>query len=258
MEQTQNSARTCTTLIVLLLLLTSIELDAKQKRFVIGVEEVSYYPLYDFSAKDYDRPSFSKELLVRFFEHHNYQYDFLVLPIKRFNEWYSGKEVDFKFPDSARWYASDKKQLDITFSKPVIELMSGTYMLKSQDNTQRKQVKTLATILGFYSSLWVNDVTKGKVEIIEESSPMNVVKQVLYGDRVATNINGNVIRHHLARLNKAGALVLNRAIRHELYAYHLSSINHPEIIAQFNDFLTLKPTLVSELKAKYKIQDERL
>ena len=258
MQQTENPAQIYRILLVLLLLLTSVNAAAKQKRFVIGVEEVSYYPLYDFSAADTDRPSFSKELLVRFFEHYNYQYDFLVLPIKRFNEWYVEQEVDFKFPDSARWHASDKTKLNITFSKPVIELMSGSYMLKSQAKTQRQQVKTLSTILGFYPSLWFKEIANGSIRIVEQPSPMSVVKHVLYGEDVATNINGNVIRHNLARLNKSGALVLNRTIDHELYAYHMSSINYPEIIAQFNDFLTLKPKLISELKAKYNIQDESL
>ncbi len=68
------------------------------KEFIIGVEDVSYYPLYDFSSTDTNRPSFSKDLLSTFFEQHNYSYRFVALPIKRFNKWYEENGIDFKFP----------------------------------------------------------------------------------------------------------------------------------------------------------------
>ena len=91
------------------------------EEFIIGVEEVSYYPLYDFAANNTNRPSFTKDLLTTFFEQHNYPYRFMALPIKRFNKWYEEKGIDFKFPDNVRWREDKRNKLNITFSESVVK-----------------------------------------------------------------------------------------------------------------------------------------
>jgi polar amino acid transport system substrate-binding protein len=236
----------------------NFKVDGAEKKFIIGVEGVSYYPLFDFTASDVTRPSFAKELLSVFFDFYDYQYDFLVLPIKRFDKWYMAQAIDFKFPDNARWRSQAKDKLDVIYSEPILQLTSGSYMLKSKQGFKRDKVKILATIFGFYPTLWVEEIAQGKLKLWEQSSPMSVVKHVLHGHADATNINSNVIRHNLAKLNQSQALVLNKSIKYEKYAYHLSSIKHPEVIGQFNAFVARNAGLIKDLKSKYKIIDEPL
>jgi len=78
----------------------------------------------------------------------------------------------------------------------------------------------------------------------------------LYGNVDATNIDYNVIRHNLKRLGKPKAIILNTNIHHEEYSFHLSSIKHPKIIKQFDDFLQNNPQLLQQLKEKYSIIDD--
>jgi len=226
------------------------------KEFIIGVEEVSYYPLYDFSANDTSRPSFSKDLLTAFFEEYNYSYRFVALPIKRFNQWYVEKGIDFKFPDNVRWRNDKQNKLNITFSQSVIKLMAGSYVLKSNKNYQRADVKKLGTIFGFVPTMWFDKLDSKELRLIEENTPFAVIKHLLHGNVDATNIDSNVIRHNLKRLNKPEAIVLNTNIKHEVYSYHLSSIQHPEIIKQFNGFLQNNAELVQQLKEKYDIVEK--
>ncbi|WDE06607.1 hypothetical protein SG34_006765 [Thalassomonas viridans] len=225
------------------------------KTFIIGVEDVSYYPIYDFSSTRGHQPSFTKELLSTFFDTHKYSYRFIALPIKRFNQWYIDEGIDFKFPDNVRWQQETDKGLDITFSDPVLTLMSGVYMLKSRLPMQRDEVKSLGTILGFQPTLWLDKVNAKEVTLQEESSPLSIVKHLLHGNIDATNIDGNVIRHNLASLKRSGELVLNKAIHHETYAYHFSTIKYPGVIAQFNVFLKTHAALVRALKQKYQITE---
>ena len=229
---------------------------AYAQEFIIGVEEVSYYPLYDFSASDASRSSFSKDLLSTFFEQHNYPYRFLALPIKRFNKWYVEKGIDFKFPDNVRWRDDKRNKLNITFSKPVIKLMAGSYVLKSNANYKRDDIKKLATIFGFSPTLWLDRIVSKEVELIEQNTPFGIVRHILRGNIDATNIDHNVIRHNLNLVGEPEAIVLNTNIRHEIYSYHLSSIEHPKIIKQFDDFLQKNPTLLQQLKQKYDIREE--
>ena len=228
---------------------------AEAKTFVIGVEDVSYYPIYDFSSTTEHRPSFTKELLSSFFEAHQYSYRFIALPIKRFNQWYIEQEIDFKFPDNVRWQQQAEKELAIIFSDPVLRLTSGVYMLKSRLPMARGEVKSLGTILGFHPTLWLDDIRAGKVALQEESSPLSIVKHVLRGNLDATNIDGNVIRYNLASLKRSGELVLNRAIRHESYAYHFSTIKYPEVIEQFDAFLKSHAGFIRALRQKYNITE---
>jgi hypothetical protein len=239
-------------LFCLLLLSAKIHFTYAQE-YIIGVEQVSYYPLFDYTATDTNRPSFTKDILTAFFEHHNYSYRFVALPIKRFNKWYVEKGIDFKFPDNVRWRTDKQLSSKITFSQSVVKLMAGSYVLKSNANYQRNDIKKLGTILGFVPTLWFDKVESNELQLIEENTPYGIIKHILYGNVDATNIDSNVIRHNLKLLKKPNAIVLNTNIKHEVFSYHLSSIKHPQIIKQFNAFLQNNPKLLQQLKAKYDI-----
>ena len=241
--------------LTLFLSFANINLTYAQK-YIIGVEEVSYYPLFDYTATDTNRPSFTKDILTVFFEHHNYSYRFVALPIKRFNKWYAEKGIDFKFPDNVRWRTDEQLKSNITFSQSVVKLRAGSYVLKSNAKYQRKDIKKLGTILGFVPTLWFDKIENKELQLIEENTPYGIVKHLLHGNVDATNIDANVIRHNLKLLNKPNKIVLNTNIKHEVFSYHLSSIKHPEIIKQFDNFLQNNPKLLQQLKKKYDIIEE--
>ena len=121
------------------LLLSFSALAAKE--YIIGVEDVQYYPLFDFSANDTSRPSFSRDLLIHFFESEKLNYKFVALPIKRFDKWFIEHNIDFKFPDNFRWRADNKNELNIHFSDPVLTLTAGTYVLKSHQKKNATRYK---------------------------------------------------------------------------------------------------------------------
>lgn len=229
---------------------------ANEKEYVIGVEAVSYAPLFDFSVGDTSKPSYAKALLSSFFEHKGYKFKFLPLPIKRFDKWFIEENIDFKFPDNLRWRSTQSADLDITYSIPTIQLVAGTYVLKKNKDMAREQVKSLGTIFGFYPTLWYDKLSTGEVELREEDSPFSVVKHLVHGNIDATNIDYNVIMQNLERLGlQNDRVVLNQPIHHETYAYHLSSIKYPQIIKEFNQFLIENPELILNLKKQFNIKE---
>lgn len=224
------------------------------KEYVIGVEDVSYYPLYDFSAEGFDRNSFTKELLSTFFRHQGYKFKFVALPVKRFDKWYVEETIDFKFPDNERWRSGESKKLKLTFSQPVLYLIAGTFVLKKNKNMPREAIKRLGTIFGFFPTFWYDRVNNNTIELVENSSAYSLVKHLLYGNIDAINIEKNVIDYNLQLLNKdQDAIVLNKKIKHERYAFHFSTILHPEIIQEFNLFLNENSQQIANLKNKYGI-----
>lgn len=224
------------------------------KEFIIGVEDVSYYPLYDFSSTTPNKKSFTKELLSTFFEHKGYKFKFVPLPVKRFDKWYLEDAIDFKFPDNVRWRTGQSKKLNIIFSKPVLHLMAGAFVLKKNQSMVREDVKRLGTIFGFFPTLWNDRLKNNTFDLVELHSPYSLTKHLLHGNVDSTNIDKNVIDHNLKLLgHKVNDIVLNEQIKHESYAYHFSSIHYPNIIKEFDDFLSKNKLLVAGIKEKYGI-----
>lgn len=224
--------------------------------YIIGVEDVSYYPLFDFQNQQTSNFSFSRDLLVAFFESQQLPYQFVALPVKRFDKWFMEENIDFKFPDNERWRDKNSKQLNIKFSAPVIALIAGTFVTKENEEISRDEVNSLVTIRGFFPTLWQEDINQGKVKLYEEASPLSIVKHLLDGNVLATNIDPNVIRVNLQRLGKEGEVVLAKNILHQRYHYQLSTIKHPEIIQLFNQFLLENQELIEQLKNKYQIIEQ--
>lgn len=226
----------------------------QSKEYVIGVEDISYYPLYDFSADNLERPSFTKELLSTFFRHQGYKFSFVALPLKRFDKWYVEEAIDFKFPDNPRWRSQESKKLNLFYSEPVLQLIAGSYVLNKNKDMPRKDVKRLGTILGFASTLWYDRLDNNTLELTEASSSFSLVKHLLTGNVDVVNIDKNVINYNLKLLkHDASAVVLNPHIIHQHFSYYFSTILHPEIITEFNQFLIEQNQLVSALKLKYAI-----
>ncbi len=224
------------------------------KEYIIGVEDVSYFPLYDFSPQYPNRASFTKDLLSSFFKSNGYQFKFVPLPIKRFDKWYVEEAIDFKFPDNVRWRAGDSKKLGITYSSPVLTLTAGTYVDQKLRKKPRESIKRLGTVLGFFPTLWYDKIQDKSTALVELSSPYSIVKHMLHGNIDATNIDKNVINYNLKLLGKSGdSIVLNKQIKNEQYAYHFSSIHYPEMIREFNAFLRENQQLVARIKSKYGI-----
>lgn len=225
---------------------------SQAQEYIIGVEDISYYPLYDFAQKPY-KESFTKELLSTFFRHKGYQFKFVALPLKRFDKWYTEDAIDFKFPDNIRWRSEQSNNLNISYSQPVIHLVAGSYVLKN-NNSKPESMTSLGTILGFFPTLWYDKIKSGTVELVEVTSPYSLIKHLLRGNVDVTNIDKNVINYNLKLLGKkSNDIVLNEDIKNEPYAYHFSSINHPGIIKEFDEFLNENPKVIARIKTKYSI-----
>ena len=230
--------------------------EEKPHIFLIGVEAINYYPLYDFDYQHPNKPSFARDLLAGFFESKGYPYRFLPLPIKRFNRWYVEQNIDFKFPDNIRWRDGEKIKLDISYSEPVIFLTAGAYVLKKNSQLKREDIKKLGTVTGFYPTLWIDRITSGETELIESDGINSAVKHLIYGNVDAINLDQNVIAHTLTLLNDKSEILLNKNIYHETYSYHFSSIQYPQVIAEFNQFLRDNGKLIKQLKKKYQIIED--
>jgi len=223
--------------------------------FIIGVEDVSYYPLYEFKS---NRNTHTRELLDTFAAAKGYQFTYLPLPIKRFDRWLVEDKIDFKYPDNSRWYANKNTATSFIFSDPTIKLVAGTSVLKSSLNRNKSKFKSIGTLLGFYPTHWIEQIKSGQVKLYEDVSTKILVQQLIAGNIDGIDMEPSVIQYYLRELGKpSDTSIIDRRYRYDVYNFHFSTIKHPEIIEEFNVFLRENNALLEQLNKKYKIIDYR-
>jgi len=241
-------------LIICLITLIYIQ-NLQAKEFVIGVEDISYYPLFDFKS---DRHTHSKELLDSFAASKGYKFTYLPLPIKRFERWLVEDKIDFKYPDNSRWYFDDSTTSKLTFSQSSVWLIAGTSVLKSSLKKSKYDLKSVGTLLGFYPTIWIDEIKSGQVKLYEDASTKMLVQQLIMGHIDSIDIEPSVINYYLEELGKpSDTIVIDTRYKYDIYGFHLSTIKHPTVIEEFDEYLKNNKKLLKQLNKKYKITNYR-
>lgn len=66
--------------------------------------------------------------------------------------------------------------------------------------------------------------------------------------------SGSVVGYQLKRMSKEGALVFAPHLPYQKSDYHLSSIKHPQLIAEFDQWMVEKAAFLAEMKKKYQLE----
>lgn len=224
---------------------------AKAGTFVIGVEDVSYYPYFDFTSH---KTTFAKALFDQFAKDSGHQISYLPLPIKQFPKWLYEENIDFKFPDNVRWQEKTNiHHLNIHFSDEIVAMTAGTLVMAKNKDKEQAFFKTIGTITGFYPTLWLTQIEQGKVRIYEDSSPKILVKHLVNGHIDGLDIDLAVAKDGMKNLHIQEKLVINNNLTKQLYAYQMSTVKYPEIIKQFNQWLVKRGQYIDDLKAEFGI-----
>jgi len=224
---------------------------AQAGTFVIGVEDVSYYPYFDFTS---DNTSFAKALFDQFAKDTGHQISYLPLPIKQFPKWLYAESIDFKFPDNARWQeTSNIHHLKIHFSDEIVAMTAGTLVMAKNKHKDEAFFKTIGTITGCHPTLWLQQIEQGKVSIYEDSSSKILVKHLVNGLIDGLDIDLAVANDGLQKLHIQEKLVINNKLTKQFYSYQMSTVKYPEVIKQFNQWLVKRRKYIDSLKAKFGI-----
>ena len=121
---------------------------AVPQSIVVGIEQIDYYPHYDFSAGK--RRGFFYDLMQLFGKTKGYQIRFEPLPVKRlYQEASSG--IDLVYPDNPAWQKYLVAGYQKTFSEPVIYTLGSTIVLPKNQHIALEQFHSLAVIHGLLS-----------------------------------------------------------------------------------------------------------
>lgn len=237
-------------ILLLVALGTAWPVLAAQREFVVGVEDLEYYPLY--AMRDGEYIGASREILDAFAKDRGYRLVYRPLPIKRlYLELMSGG-VDLKFPDNPYWADVSKKGRQVVYSKPVIAYVDGVLVRPSNHGRGADAVRTLGTVSGFTPFAWLDRVKSGQVTLKENPRMELLLRQAVVGHVDGAYVSVAVANYVLAgSLNMPGALMFDPGLPHSRNHYMLSSVTRPAVVAEFDIWLEANGPLIKMIKERY-------
>jgi hypothetical protein len=223
-----------------------------QKTFVVGCQDINYYPHYNFNTvKD---KGYAWAVLEAFSKHSGHQFEYLSFPIKRLQRALAEERIDFAYPDNADWDSlHDKTDSLKTFSKPLISAVSVTMVLKEREYFNMKQFRSLSVPHGFTPVHWLVRIAKNRLNLIEVNTPNAAINLVLKNRVDGADVEYNVAQYILATPARKRKVTLAKNLPHGPVSFHLSTIEQKDIIHEFNDFIMSNQALLTRLRHYYRI-----
>lgn len=226
---------------------------ATGKTFTIGVEDLDYYPAYAIQNGNYS--GYARELLDAFAKDRNYRIEYKPLPVNRlFASFFQG-QLDFKFPDNPYWQKELRTGKNITYSTSVITYIDGALVRPEMQDATTDKIKTLVTVAGFTPWAWMDLIKNKQVTLRENANFTALAQQVIAKRADAAYASVAVVNYQLDHVLKTpSALVFNTKLPYSRDSYFLSTLSHPEVIAEFDAWQKSKQDFVRNLKKKYAVE----
>ncbi|QJB55823.1 transporter substrate-binding domain-containing protein [Pseudodesulfovibrio sp. zrk46] len=225
-----------------------------EKWFSIGVEGIDYMPYFNGKGSEYS--GFARELLDAFAKRHDYQFQYTALPVRRlYQEFIETRQLDFKFPDNPHWRVDIKKRTNLRYSSPVCDFVDGILVNKKDLGKGITHLKTLGIIFGFDPSRHLEGLDENQVKLAPNTNIQSMARMTLSERINGFYANIAVANAQLKEINAQDDILFDKSLPYRKGSYHLSTIKHPEVLKQFNDFLQQEKQLVDSLKEQYGITD---
>jgi ABC-type amino acid transport substrate-binding protein len=223
------------------------------EKLVIGVESVYYLPLAAYENGVYR--GYARDVFDAFAKDRGYDVEYRALPVPRLYASFFEGEVDFKFPDNARWKQDQRAGKKIHYSDPVAAYIDGTSVTPDKKNSAAPPIKRLGTMGGFTPWAWMERIGGERIQLSENTQLEALVRQALTGRVDAVYASVAVVNYQLDHvLKQPGALVFNPALPYSRDNYHLSTLKRPEILNEFNDWMRKNRQRIAALKKKYGVE----
>jgi hypothetical protein len=224
--------------------------SVQAKTYVIGIEQLDYYPHYDF--KSVQPRGYIFDLIQMYSQWSGDEFVFKALPVKRLYK-DSVELTDFVYPDNKAWQPHLEIDPNIIkhYSEPVIYTLGATMVVPKKQQMTLASFKVLANIHGFSPTRWIELKKQHKFQILDVPDAESALGMAIRGRVDAASVEYNVALYHLDQMKQPKALVMAEHLPFTNLAFHLSSQKHPDQIRRFNKFLIEKRDQIKQLKQRY-------
>jgi polar amino acid transport system substrate-binding protein len=237
-----------------LLMVMFVTCPLRADSFVIGIEQIDYYPHYDFSQRQ--KRGYFFDLIQLFSDKTGHQFKFMPLPVKRlYSSTTSG--IDLIYPDNPLWQQYMEPGTDKFYSSPVIFTLGSTLVKPELQHITLEKFRSLAVIHGFVPTQWLALKSQHKYRMVDVPDVASALGLVLKGRLDGANIEFNVAQHYLRSIAAQDQLVIAEQLPFTQLPFLMSTVKHPQLLAQFDLFLQENAAEVVALKRKYQLQEQR-
>ncbi len=231
-------------------------LAQEKTAFIVGVENIEYYPMYAFRDGEY--VGYAREVLDAFANDQGYTFEYKPFPLLRlFKKFLEEQTVDFKYPDNQYWQADMRKGKNVYYSEPVVGYVDGVMVLPERKGAGLEKLERLGVVLGFTPWEYLEQIETKKIKQENCSNYLSMLEITLKKRVDGAYSNIDIANYHLENtLKKPGALVFDPDLPYTQSSYLLASIKHPEIIKEFSAWMEENSEFVESLKKSYKVGQE--
>jgi len=239
---------------ILLSIFLTAAVHTSANALTLGVEITDYSPYFYLNAeKKYQGAA--REIFDLFSEVNHLKISYSAMPVPRlFSEFVKG-EVDLKFPDNPLWSASLQADVKVHYSDPVFNINETLLILKQKSTEIKKaDIKKVGTILGFSTPGIAKAVANKEFETVKTKEVEQLIHMLVSNRVQAVYFNESVALDLVKKIYPKKQLSIHSQHPPFQYAYHLSSINHPELITQFNQFLNSHAEQVAKIRQRHGLK----
>lgn len=225
---------------------------ADTKTFVIGVEDVkNFLPYSEYSENAYH--GLNRDILDAFAKQKGYTFNYQIVPIKRKFALFVDSKLDFIFPDNPNWMSEQKKSITVHYA-PTLEFTTGVLVRNQFMGAGVSHLKVLGVPLGFVPYPFQQLMSAGAMRIEESTEYDSLYQKLILGRVDGAYMDVRVAKYYWSKIKKSNdpPIEYDPDLPHASDYFCLSSINHPEIIKEFQQFLDANKALIDSLKAKYE------
>lgn len=238
---------------IAILCLLGFSFSGRATELVIGVEDISYLPYNSVDHGEYN--GYARELFDFFAKDSGHHITYRPLPVERLFLSLLNGAIDFKFPDNPGWRRELKQNKQVYYSGVVANFVDGVIVTPGRLSNPLNSFRKIGTIRGFTPWALLDAINKGEIAISENNSLSGLLRQTLAGWIDGVYINVMVAGYQLKNvLGRPNSLVFNPNLPHVKDEYLLSTTKHPEIIQEFNQWMTKNSVLVDDLQKKSGIE----
>ncbi len=219
----------------------------------VGVEQIDYYPHFDFSSAT--PRGYFYELMQLFAKETGIELQFVPLPVKRLYQ-EAEDSVDLVYPDNPRWQKYMVVNLQKHFSNPVEMNLGTTMVLAAKRDITLPRFRSLAIIHGFTPTRWIELQGQNRYKFVEVADVDSALGLVLKGRVDGALVEYHVAQDFMAKHQLQGTLVVGSQLPYTEFPFLLSSYNRPDLINAFNQFLEKHAAQVAQLQRKYHLFQE--
>lgn len=194
----------------------------------------------------------SRDILDAFAQASGHQFVYKPMPVKRLAIALEKGEIHIRYPDHARWNASEKVGKNYKYSEALTSTVSGLNFLTKNEG---KPIKVIGVPLGYSVTEFRDLAQTGKVRLVESPDMQALVRMALVGRIDALYGNRDLVRHLGREAGLAeGTFAFDAAEPHTRHPYLLSSLQHPELLEQFSTWAEANKALIASIHAKYGVE----